>query len=110
MQSVKQEPIYLPDVESNPQPGAYKDMTPKKAKQRRTVLADLASPCLPPGNHDSPGTFYAGHHAPNCTDQCRVARADCRLHFRDQQCEFWMKSHAAVSSELLGESFRHAPT
>lgn len=30
MQSVKQEPIYLPDVESNPQPGAYKDMIQRK--------------------------------------------------------------------------------
>jgi hypothetical protein len=29
MPSVKQEPIYLPDVESNPQPGSYRDMIQK---------------------------------------------------------------------------------
>jgi hypothetical protein len=26
MQSLKQDPIYLPDVENNPQPGPYKDL------------------------------------------------------------------------------------
>ena len=26
MQSIKQEPIYLPDVENNPQPCSYKDL------------------------------------------------------------------------------------
>lgn len=109
MQSVKQEPIYLPDVESNPQPGAYKDMIQRKQNSGGQYW-QIWHLFAYPGNHDSPGTFYAGHHAPNCTDQCRVARADCRLHFKDQQCEFCMKSHAAVSSELLGESFRHAPT
>ena len=45
MPSVKQEPIYLPDVENNPQLRRHDS---KDAEQRRGILANLASFRLPP--------------------------------------------------------------
>ena len=85
MQSVKQEPIYLPDVENNPQPSSLHRPDSEDAKQRRGILANLASLRLPPGDHHAPGTLHPGHHARTCAGQFRVAGVDCRLHLVSQR-------------------------
>ena len=57
MQSVKQEPIYLPDVENNPQPSHYADMI-QKMQNSGGEYWQIWHLRLPPGDHDGPGTLH----------------------------------------------------
>ena len=102
MEKSKVKPIYLPDVEKNPQPGPYSELI-RAAQQAGTehwpiwhlfafrpeMTAHLAS-------------FTQGvmHEASPLTPGLRelIAAYTSALN----KCDFCMKSHAAVAAELLG--------
>ena len=103
MPSVKQEPIYLPDVENNPQPSHYADMIQKMQNsggeywqiwhlfafrpETTMHLARFTQGIMREPEPVSPGLREL------------IATYTSKLN----ECEFCMKSHAAVSSELLGD-------
>jgi uncharacterized peroxidase-related enzyme len=102
LKAIEQEPIYLPDVEANPQPSPYSDLiSVTKAAGREywqiwhlfafrpDVTSHLAS--LTEGVMRGPAPIGAG---------LRELIAAYTSYINE--CEFCWRSHAAVAAELLG--------
>lgn len=102
MPSLTMKPMYLPDVENNPEPSVYRDLIRKA--------------------HESGGEYWqiwhlfafrpeATVHLAHFTDAVLREESSVSLGLRElvaaytsflNRCEFCRKSHAAIAAELLG--------
>src|ERR1700722_10450317 len=103
MQSLNLEPIYLSEVENNPQPSPYKDMIQNLQDSGREYWQIWHLFAFRPETTIHLARFTQGimREAAPIGPGLRELIATYTSFLND--CEFCMKSHAAVSSELLGE-------
>jgi uncharacterized peroxidase-related enzyme len=103
MQSVKQEPIYLPDVENNPQPSHYADMIRKMQNSRGEYWQIWHLFAFRPETTMHLARFTQGIMREPAPVSSGLRELIAAYTSKLNECEFCMKSHAAVSSELLGD-------
>jgi uncharacterized peroxidase-related enzyme len=103
MQSVKQVPIYLPDVENNPQPSHYADMIQKMQKSGGEYWQIWHLFAFRPETTMHLARFTEGIMREPAPVSSGLRELIAAYTSKLNECEFCMKSHAAVSSELLGD-------
>jgi len=103
MPSVKQEPIYLPDVENNPQPSHYADMIQKMRNSGGEYWQIWHLFAYRPETTMHLARFSQGIMREPVPVSPGLRELIAAYTSKLNECEFCMKSHAAVSSELLGD-------
>jgi alkylhydroperoxidase family enzyme len=103
MQSVKQEPIHLPDVEKSPQPGHYADMIQKMQNSGGEYWQIWHLFAFRPETTMHLTRFTQGIMREPAPVSPGLRELIAAYTSKLNECEFCMKSHAAVSSELLGD-------
>jgi uncharacterized peroxidase-related enzyme len=105
--STKMEPIYLPDVENNPQPSAYLDLinaakaNPESSQEYWQIwhlLAFRPEMTIHLGRFTHAVMYEPGPIPPSLREL--IATYTSSLN----QCQFCMRSHAAVTTHLLNDS------
>jgi uncharacterized peroxidase-related enzyme len=102
MQSVKQEPIYLPDVENNPQPSRYLDLIRTSQSTGRETWNIWYLFAFKPEmtSHLARFTQEAMREPSPLSPGLRELIAAYTSYINE--CEFCTKAHVAVAAELLG--------
>jgi uncharacterized peroxidase-related enzyme len=103
MQSIKQEPIYLPDVENNPQPCSYKDLIQRMQNSGGEYWQIWHLFAFRPETTMHLARFTQGIMREPAPVSSGLRELIAAYTSSLNECEFCMKSHAAVSSELLGD-------
>jgi uncharacterized peroxidase-related enzyme len=103
MQSLKQDPIYLPDVENNPQPGPYKDLIQRMQDSGGEYWQIWHLFAFRPETTTYLARFTQGGMREPAPISSGLRELIAAYTSKLNECEFCMKSHAAVSSELLGD-------
>ena len=103
MPSVKQEPIYLPDVENHPQPSHYADMIQKMQNSGGEYWQIWHLFAFRPETTMHLARFTQGIMREPAPVSPGLRELIAAYTSKLNECEFCMKSHAAVSSELLGD-------
>src|ERR1700682_4521181 len=103
MQSLKQDPIYLPDVENNPQPGPYKDLIQRMQDSGGEYWQIWHLFAFRPETTTYLARFTQGVMREPAPISSGLRELIAAYTSKLNECEFCMKSHAAVSSELLGD-------
>jgi uncharacterized peroxidase-related enzyme len=103
MQSVKLEPIYLPDVEANPQPSPYTDMLQNLQNSGREYWQIWHLFAFRPETTAHLARFTQGIMRDPAPISAGLRKLMAAYTSKLNECEFCMKSHAAVSAELLGD-------
>ena len=102
MKITKQEPIYLPEVEANPQPSPYADLITASKTAGRDPGTDMEPIAYKPEVTSPLASF---------TEAVMRAPAPISAGFREliaaytsytNECQFCWRSHAAIAAELLG--------
>ncbi len=102
MPSAKLEPIYLTDVADNPQPSPYKDMIQKLQDSGQEYWQIWHLFAFRPETTTHMARFTQGIMRERAPISSGLRELIATYTSYLNQCEFCMKSHAAVSSELLG--------
>ncbi len=103
MQSAKLEPIYLPDVENSPQPSPYKDMLQNVQNSGREYWQIWHLFAFRPETTAHLARFTQGIMREPAPISSGLRELIAAYTSKLNECEFCMKSHAAVSAELLGD-------
>jgi alkylhydroperoxidase family enzyme len=108
MQSVKQEPIYFPGVEHNPQPSHYADMIQRMQNSGGEYWQIWHLFAFRPETTMHLARFTQGVMREPAPVSPGLRELIAAYTSKLNECEFCMKSHAAVSSELLGDDLSGA--
>jgi len=103
MRAVKQEPIYLPDVENHPQPSSYNDMIQRMQNSGGEYWQIWHLFAFRPEATLHLARFTQGIMREPAPVSSGLRELIAAYTSKLNECEFCMKSHAAVSAELLGD-------